>query len=61
MTEVKPKDYPLPWCDALGVPYWQVNLMLCSVKSGWPEFQASKPMAAIIPRIDEILAGKGVV
>lgn len=52
---MKPERYPLPWCDALDSPYWQVNVMLCGSRPDWREWQAQKDMREIIPAIDKIL------
>lgn len=51
-----PAGYPLPWCEQLDLPYWKVNMMLCGTVDGWRSWQAHKPMAEIIPKIDEKLA-----
>jgi len=55
----KPEAYPLPWCDALDMPYWQLNLMMVGRRPGWGAWQAHKPMAEIIPEIDRMLRGDG--
>ncbi len=52
----RPANYPLPWCDALNAPYWAINLWLCGKREGWREWQSGKPMSAVIPRIDELIA-----
>jgi len=52
---MKPKDYPLPWCDKLDMPYYAVNMYLINTVEGWSKKQAYKPMSEIIPWIDEIL------
>jgi hypothetical protein len=46
---------PLPWCERLNTPYWQVNFILCTTKVGWREKQKGKAMAEIIPWIDEMV------
>lgn len=53
---MKPDGYPLPWCEAVDMPYWAINSMLIDRKCGWAEFQANRPMAEIIPEIDKLLA-----
>jgi len=52
---MKPSGYPLPWCEKLDLPYYQINLQLCFSVPGWGERQAYKPMSEIIPWIDELL------
>ena len=52
----KPDKYPLPWCDALGRPYWQVNILLCASVEGWTERQSRRDMREIIPWIDDLIA-----
>lgn len=52
----KPAGYPLPWCELLDAPYWQVNLALCVARDGWSIWQSHKPMVEIIPEIDRLLA-----
>lgn len=47
-----PANYPLPWCEALDVPYYKINLELCFLSKEWREWQSGKPMAEIIPAID---------
>lgn len=56
----KPDGYPLPWCDALGMPYWQVNFQLCAQRPGWRDWQRGKDMQEIIPRIDQLIGGVSV-
>ena len=51
----RPEGYPLPWCDALDMAYWQVNYTLCG-EPVWREWQAGKRMVEIIPAIDARLA-----
>jgi len=51
----KPEGYPLPWCDELDRPYWQINVLLCLTRPGWREWQGKRPMAEIIPDIDNLL------
>ena len=51
----RPEGYPLPWCDALDMAYWQVNYTLCG-EPDWREWQAGKRMVEIIPAIDARLA-----
>ena len=51
-----PAGYPLPWCDALDTPYWQVNMFLCNFRAGWREWQGGLPMSKIIPEIDKLLS-----
>lgn len=55
---MKPNGYPLPWCDALDVPYYKINLALCLQLKGWKEKQRHRPMSEIIPWIDELIVGK---
>jgi hypothetical protein len=47
--------YPLPWCEALDMPYDKINLHLCFNREGWREKQAGKPMSVIIPWIDKLI------
>jgi hypothetical protein len=47
-------DYPLPWCEALDMPYWKINLVFC-YSENWLEYQKGKAMSEIIPEIDRII------
>lgn len=51
----KRDGYPLPWCDAAGLPYWLLNIRLCALRGYWARWQSGKPMSQIIPRIDRLL------
>lgn len=51
----KPEGYPLPWCEALDAPYWQLNLRLIALRPGWSDWQKSRPMSEIIPEIDVLI------
>lgn len=48
--------YPLPWCEAVDRPYWQINLYLCCRLPKWAARQSKLAMADIIPVIDRDLA-----
>lgn len=54
-----PVAYPLQWCGRLDCAYWQINVCWCLAHygrpRGWEEWQARKPMSAIIPVIDWLL------
>ncbi len=52
-----PSGYPLPWCDVLDAPYWQINIQLCSLSADWKSFQRGRAMADVIPVIDRLIAG----
>ncbi|HEX8418965.1 MAG TPA: hypothetical protein VF638_03020 [Sphingomonas sp.] len=47
--------YPLPWCDELDAPYWQINIGLNINRRGWGEEHAGHSMAEIIPSIDALI------
>lgn len=55
----KPEGYPLPWCDAIDLPYWKVSYFLCHTREGWREWQTGKRMAEIIPHIDALIPNLG--
>lgn len=44
-----PAGYPLPWCDALNRPWWEINRERCHADRVWRDWQAPRPMTAIIP------------
>lgn len=54
----KPEGYPLPWCEALDIAYWQINMTLCLRFKRWSKWQAGKPMAEIIPVLDRLIEKK---
>jgi hypothetical protein len=47
---------PLPFCEAAGLPYWRINIRWCLADAAWLAWQSGRPMAEIIPRIDERLS-----
>jgi hypothetical protein len=49
----RPKDYPLPWCVELNLPFWKINILLCVYEEGWAEWQKSRYMSEVIPKIKE--------
>lgn len=51
----KPAAYPIPWCETLDAPYWQVNIYLCGLLEGWRIFQSRKDMAVIVNVIDTLI------
>jgi hypothetical protein len=51
----KPENYPLPWCEALDCPYWQINLILSATNPAHGKWQAHRPMSEIVPKIDEMI------
>lgn len=53
---MKPEGYPLPWNDAMDLPYWQINAILCFGREGWREWQGPRTMREIIPEIDAIIS-----
>jgi hypothetical protein len=53
----KPEGYPLPWCERLDIPYWQINVTMCAHAQGWREWQSGRGMTEIIPEIDRRLSG----
>lgn len=53
---MKSDGYPLPWCEALDLPYWQINWAMRLLRPEWAEAQTGREMAQIIPEIDALIA-----
>lgn len=52
---MKPEKYPLPWCEYLDMPYWQINFSLCAYPE-WRAWQKKTEISLVYAEIDKLYA-----